>query len=187
MRHALIASAATLVILVVAGRISNPGSKATSEVEAATVPSNRPSLLPPRFDHPAFRYAASRLDSDFSAVETFRPSYPFWQHIFTIPDGAVAFGSANDGRLLASFPRRGNWVRDGRWEDATLVSVLEGLSLPSNRRQRRDRVAIVLETYVGPVMHNETRENFLLPNARSLSAIRNLEKSEAERPIAISG
>ena len=166
MRHALIASAAALVILVVAGRISDPGSKATLEVEAATVSSNRPSLLPPRFDHPAFRYAAARLDSDFSAVETFRPSYSFWQHIFTIPDGAVAFGSANDGRLLASFPRRGNWVRDARWADATLVSILEGLSLPSNRRPRRDRVATVLETYVGPVVHNETRGNFLLPNAK---------------------
>ena len=40
-----------------------------------------------------------------------RPSGPaiaFWQHVFTMPDGSIAFGSAVDGRLLATFPAKGS-------------------------------------------------------------------------------
>ena len=44
----------------------------------------------------ATEYSRTRLDRDLAAVQTFRPAYPFWQHIFTIPDGRIAFGSAQD-------------------------------------------------------------------------------------------
>jgi hypothetical protein len=62
---------------------------------------------------------------DLTAIQMFRPEYPFWQHIFTIPDGRIAFGSAQDGRLLAVFPSTGDWVRDGVWEDQALNRVPE--------------------------------------------------------------
>src|SRR5262245_27263066 len=58
----------------------------------------------------ATEYARGRLEMDLSAIQMFRPEYPFWQHIFTIPDGRIAFGSAEDGRLLAVFPTAGDWV-----------------------------------------------------------------------------
>ena len=50
----------------------------------------------------------SRLRADVAAMRTFRPGYPFWRHVFSIPDGSIAFGSAVDGRLLATFPARGD-------------------------------------------------------------------------------
>ena len=55
----------------------------------------------------ATEYARARLDLDLAAVQMYRPSYPFWQHIFTIPDGRIAYGSAQDGRLVAVFPSAG--------------------------------------------------------------------------------
>ena len=56
------------------------------------------------------RLAEARLQADLEVVKAFRPAYPFWQHIFTIPDGRIAFGSAQDGRLLATFPTKGDWA-----------------------------------------------------------------------------
>src|SRR5690606_31585732 len=53
--------------------------------------------------------AEARFSGDLEAMQEFRPGYAFWQHIFRIPDGSVAFGSAADGRLLAVFPARGDW------------------------------------------------------------------------------
>src|SRR5689334_13247245 len=55
----------------------------------------------------------ARLRADVAAMRTFRPRYPFWRHVFTIPDGLIAFGSAADGRLLATFPARGDWAERG--------------------------------------------------------------------------
>src|SRR5688572_867403 len=60
----------------------------------------------------------ARVHGDVAALGTFRPSYPFWRHIFTVPDGAIVFGSAVDGRLLATFPARGDWGHDAEWADA---------------------------------------------------------------------
>jgi hypothetical protein len=85
--------------------------------------------------------------------------------VFTIPDGAVAFGSVQDGRLLVTFPERGNWIRDGRWEDSGLQPALSGQTLPPQRRLWRDRVASLFEPHVGPVVHNATRGTFLLSNS----------------------
>ena len=110
-------------------------------------------------------YTQSRLQADFEAVQSFRPTYQFWQHIFTIPDGNIVFGSAEDGRLLATFPVRGDWARQGVWEDPALGTTLDGQRLPSRLSQRRKQVVKLLEPSVGPVVHNPTRGMFLLPNA----------------------
>ena len=56
-------------------------------------------------------HTQARLQADLTAVRAFRPAFPFWQHIFTIPDGRIIFGSAEDGRLLTTFPIRGDWAR----------------------------------------------------------------------------
>lgn len=96
----------------------------------------------------------------------FRPEFPFWQHIFTIPDGRIAFGSAQDGRLLGSFPTAGDWVRDGVWEEQTLNGLLEGQTLPKDLNARRDEVVRLLTPVIGPVVNNPTRGQFLMPNAQ---------------------
>ena len=75
---------------------------------------------------------ARRVDLDLAAVQSYRPSYPFWQHIFTIPDGRIAFGSAQDGRLLAVFPAAGDWTRDAEWQEQALLGPLStGAALPT--------------------------------------------------------
>jgi hypothetical protein len=107
-----------------------------------------------------------RLAADLAALERFRPGYTFWQYVFTIPDGQIAFGSAEDGRLIASFPTGGDWGRGARWQDASLARVLEGLKLPRRVDDRRDQVADALAREVGRIVHNPTRGDFLLPNAR---------------------
>ncbi len=107
-----------------------------------------------------------RLDDDLAAMRTFRPGYAFWQHIFTIPDGSIAFGSAVDGRLLATFPTKGDWVRDVVWADPALAGTLAGHQFARDLTERRDQVARLLEQATGPVLHNPTRGNFLMPNAR---------------------
>jgi len=111
-------------------------------------------------------YSRTRLDRDLAAVQTFRPAYPFWQHIFTIPDGRIAFGSAQDGRLLAIFPTAGDWVRDGVWEEQALNGFLNGHTLPRQLDARRDELVRLLEPVTGPLVHNPTRGQFLMPNAQ---------------------
>jgi hypothetical protein len=111
-------------------------------------------------------FAHARFQADLETVQTFRPAYTFWQHIFTIPDGRIVFGSAKDGRLLATFPSTGNWTRDAAWEDPELAGVLTDRALPSRLNDRREEVARLLEPLVGPLVHNPTRGLFLLPNAK---------------------
>lgn len=110
-------------------------------------------------------FGRKRFEIDLQVVEEFRPGYPFWQHIFTIPDGQIAFGSAEDGRLLATFPVGGNWSRDGEWSDTTLSSTLRERRLPRRLDDRRDEVERLFGDAVGPVIHNPTRGLFFLPNA----------------------
>ncbi|MXY23252.1 MAG: lytic transglycosylase domain-containing protein [Acidobacteria bacterium] len=109
--------------------------------------------------------AQARYDADVAAFRIHRPAYPFWQHIFTIPDGSIVYGSGTDGHLLATFPQRGNWARDGEWVDPAHANVLQGQSLPRRLGDRRDRVAELLEPVVGDVLHNPTRGRFLAPHA----------------------
>ncbi len=107
----------------------------------------------------------ARRRADFAAMRTFRPGYAFWQHIFTIPDGSIAFGSAVDGRLLATFPAKGDWMRKAVWADPTIARILDGQQLARRLSERRAQVALLLERAAGPVVHNSTRGDALLMNA----------------------
>jgi hypothetical protein len=114
----------------------------------------------------AFDVAAARRRDDFVAMQTFRPGYAFWQHVFTLPDRSIAFGSTVDGRLLATFPVKGEWTREAVWVDPALAHILEGQRLARKLGERREQVALLLERAAGPVLHNSTRGDALLPNAR---------------------
>ena len=107
-----------------------------------------------------------RHRDDVEAMRSVRPGYAFWQHIFTIPDGFVAFGSAVDGRLLATFPTRGDWVREADWKLAELRDALDGHRMPRDVDTRREIVSSVLMPLVGPTLSNPTRGHFLAPNAK---------------------
>jgi hypothetical protein len=109
--------------------------------------------------------AAARRRNDFAAMQTYRPGYPFWQHVFTLPDRSIVFGSAVDGRLLATFPTKGDWTREVVWADPAFTHILEGQPLARKLGERREQVALLLERAVGPVQHNATRGDALLPNA----------------------
>ena len=111
-------------------------------------------------------FSEARLQADIAVVTSFRPAYQFWQHIFTIPDGRIIFGSAQDGRLLAVFPTRGDWRRNAVWEDPALAGALDGHRLPRRLKDRRERVARLLEPTTGPLVHNPARGSRLLPNAK---------------------
>jgi hypothetical protein len=121
---------------------------------------------PPAAAVAAADYARARLDLDLSAVQSYRPEYPFWQHIFTIPDGRIAFGSARDGRLLVVFPTAGDWTQDAIWEEQALTGFLNGRTLPKQLNERREEVARLLTPVTGPLVHNPTRGQFLMPNAQ---------------------
>lgn len=112
----------------------------------------------------AREHIAARLRADLESVKALRPAYPFWQHLFTIPDGNIIYGSARDGRLLATFPSNGDWTRRATWEEPTLAESLAGRSLPSRLNDRREEVARLLTPMAGPLVHNPTRGQFLLPN-----------------------
>lgn len=106
-----------------------------------------------------------RLQEDLAALRRFRPSYPFWRHIYTIPDGSIIYGSAADGRLLATFPRQGDWARAGEWTDPALAGILEGRDLPRRLRDRRRALEELLAAAAGPVVQNATRGRFLSRHA----------------------
>jgi hypothetical protein len=106
----------------------------------------------------------ARLEADFSALRAFRPAYGFWQHLFTIPDGRLIIGSAVDGRLLATLPQQGDWMREGKWEDTSLRALITAQPLSTRLAERRAELVRLLEPTAGPLVHNPTRGNFLLPN-----------------------
>ena len=162
MRHIVVGLAlAAFVALAVFGQQTPTGISA-AEVVVQTIPAATPLA---RAEIVVQGRHRARYQADLTAVQRFRPTYPFWQHVFTIPDGRIIFGSAVDGRLLATFPTRGNWARDGVWEDAALTGTLDGRRLQSRLSRRRDQVAELLEPIVGPVVHNPTRGRFLSPHA----------------------
>jgi hypothetical protein len=107
----------------------------------------------------------ARYQDDLAAMRSIRPGYKFWEHVFTIPDGSIAFGSALDGRLIAVFPVKGDWTRDVVWHAPEVANALEGHQLPRSLDERRDYVVSVLEPLAGPLLHNPTRGQFVRPNA----------------------
>jgi hypothetical protein len=111
-----------------------------------------------------------RMAEDMAAVQRFRPGFTFWQDVFTTPDGSVIYASAEDGRVLARFPANGDWLRNARFEDGALSSLLTNTRLARRLTDRRDQVAALLESQVGPVVHNPTRGDFLLPNVQRYGA-----------------
>ncbi|HWV56633.1 MAG TPA: hypothetical protein VNZ57_04105 [Longimicrobiales bacterium] len=165
-----------IVAVVVAGLVSMPSAAASQPL------GDTPSALdtwmedvalsaverdtPPSADVVVRETAAARLADDHAAIQAFRPGYSFWHSVFTIPDGSVVFAEAATGRVLATLPNNGNWRRDGEWADPELGTIISNVSLPSNLTQRRARVAEILESVAGPVVHNATRGNFVLPNAK---------------------
>jgi Transglycosylase SLT domain len=119
--------------------------------------------------HAAENPVEARRRADFAAMQAFRPGYAFWQHVFTLPDGSIAFGSAVDGRLLATFPTKGVWTRQAVWSDPAIAHVLDGQDLARKLSERRQQVALLLEGAAGPVLHNSTRGDALQANARRYS------------------
>ena len=139
----------------------------TMPLAASNVVIDRSAANVPAVDapHTAADAIDARLRDDVAAMQTFRPGYAFWKHVFIIPDGSIAFGSAADGRLLATFPAKGDWTRQAVWTDSTLAHILEGQALARKLSERRDQVALLLEGAAGPVLHNSTRGDALLENA----------------------
>jgi hypothetical protein len=160
--------AKAILILVVA--IGASMSAAASKVVPTRVMAHAATSAYAESPQTAAEVAAARRRDDFAAMKTYRPGYPFWQHVFTLPDHTIAYGSAKDGRLLVLFPTKGEWTRRARWTDPSLAHLLDGQQLVRKVGDRRDQVAELLARAAGPVVHNSTRGDALLPNARRYGA-----------------
>jgi hypothetical protein len=125
--------------------------------------------------------AEQQVRQDRAILAEFRPGFGFWEHIFDIPDGWVAFGNADTGQLIASFPTNGDWARGGRWHAegladaqgnlARLEAIVDGIRFDRTVSGRRTQVAERMEAVLGiPVIHNPTRGNFVRPNTRRYGA-----------------
>ena len=136
--------------------ITDPHASVIAEPSHAHAPAPAPVAASP---------VDARRQADFTAMQTFRPGYPFWQYVFTLHDGSIAFGSAIDGRLLVTFPAKGDWTRHAVWSDPALASILDGQQLARKVSDRRDQVAALLEPITGPVLNNATRGDALRKNA----------------------
>jgi hypothetical protein len=126
--------------------------------------SSTPPVVPVDAARAAHAAVRARLRADVAAMRAFRPGYQFWRHVFMMRDGAIAFGSATDGRLLATFPVKGDWTRQATWSDPALARVLDGQQLSRKLGERRAQVAQLLESATGPVLHNALRGDALLMN-----------------------
>jgi hypothetical protein len=131
-------------------------------------------------------YVHERMQADVAALESYRPGFPFWRYVFTVPDGAIVFASATDGHLIATLPASGDWLRDGAWETPALRQILDGRELPADLSERRDELARLLEPVTGPVVHNASRGLFLQPNERRYGAFIN-EWAEIYERFGVSG
>jgi hypothetical protein len=160
------ARAVLILVVAIGASIPAAASKVVTTRVVAYAASGAHEDRPPT----AADVAATRRRDDFAAMRAYRPGYPFWRHVFTLPDHSIAFGSATDGRLLALFPTKGQWARHASWTDPSLAHTLDGQSLAPKVGDRRDQVADLLERAAGPVLHNSTRGDALLPNARRYGA-----------------
>jgi hypothetical protein len=155
-----------ILVAALAAAIPVAASKVVTTRPIAAAAAGTHTASPPTAAH----IAAARRRDDFAAMQAYRPGYPFWQHVFTLPDRSIAFGSATDGRLLALFPAKGEWTRHATWSNPALARVLDGQRLARKVGDRRDQVAVLLERAAGPVVHNSTRGDALLPNVRRYGA-----------------
>jgi hypothetical protein len=154
---------------------------AAAESDAPPAGAKRGKARPTSTPAPPVEPAAAAVDAqvrgrererdDLAAMQAARPSYPFWEHVFTVPDGAIMYGSARDGRVLATFPARGDWLSEGTWSDPELAGSLDGQVMPADLSQRRDLVARVLSDVAGPVVHNPSRGLFVAPNVRRYGSL----------------
>ena len=154
------AGAACCILIYIGAPDARAQRASAGSAGAAAVPS-----APGASARAAYYRTQLRLQDDLEAFRRFRPAFPFWRHIYTIPDGHILYGSAATGRLLAAFPTRGNWARDGEWADPALAGVLEGQALPRGLRDRRRKMEELLEEEAGPVVQNAARGRFLAPHA----------------------
>jgi hypothetical protein len=154
-----------LSILALATLVSTIAAVAWSVVVSRRV--NAQAAIAPQAEvtYPASDPLTARRDADLAAMKTFRPGYPFWQHVFALPDHSIAFGSSVDGRLLAIVRTKGDGTRGVVWADPTLARLLDGQRLARKPGERREQVALLLERASGPVMHNATRGDALRINA----------------------
>jgi hypothetical protein len=159
-------STKVVLALAVAAAIPVAASNVVTRRSSAEAAAAASAHAPHATDNPV----EARRRADVAAMQAFRPGYAFWQHVFTIPDGSIAFGSAVDGRLLATFPAKGIWTRDAVWGDPAIARILDGQRLAPKLRERRQQVSLVLEGAAGPVLHNSTRGDALLTNARRYGA-----------------
>ena len=109
--------------------------------------------------------ASRYYERDLEAMRLYRPSYEFWHHVFSIPNGRIAYGSALDGSLLATFPGRGDWLENAVWSAELGPAVLGSRPLERRSSARRDDVAARLTKAVGPVNYHETRGSFIADGA----------------------
>lgn len=106
-------------------------------------------------------HARQRYERDLEAMRIYRPGFAFWRHVFTVPNGRMAFGSAADGKLLATFPLRGDWAREAHWEESGLADLLADQPLDGPLAARRDDTAQLLAEAAGPVVYHQTRGSFI--------------------------
>lgn len=141
-----------------------PGAIAPRVDDVVAMAAGERELLPA--ERVVLESAARRYAADLDAMRQHRSGYAFWHHVFTIPDGSILYGEAETGRLLARLPVRGDWTRAGEWEDDRLAAAISRVRLPSNLTQRRSTLAEILTAEHGPVVHNASRGDFVLPNAK---------------------
>jgi hypothetical protein len=119
-----------------------------------------------RRDDTAQAFAHGRYDLDLDAMRTYRPGYPFWHHVLTVPNGRMAFGSAADGRLLATFPNSADWTQQAHWVESSLAELLADQPLGGGLAERRDATAVLLAQMAGPIVYHETRGSFITEGTR---------------------
>jgi len=115
----------------------------------------------PRSDDASKTLAHRHFEQDLEAMRFYRPGYEFWHDVFTIESGRMAFGSASDGRLIATFPLGKNWMRDANWVESSLPDQLPRQPVGRTLTERRDATAQLLTEAVGPVVYNATRGSFI--------------------------
>jgi hypothetical protein len=115
----------------------------------------------PPSDDASNTLARRHFDQDLEAMRLYRPGYEFWHDVFTIENGRMAFGSASDGSLIATFPLGKDWTRDAQWAVSSLPDRLPRQPVGRTLDERRDDTAQLLTEAVGPVVFNPTRGSFI--------------------------